>query len=378
MPVGFREFHPDKFFNYQLNRWYSLGFARLEDIETAAKNIRSFDDYIRVFMELGEQAESENRLGNAAFYYRAAEFLIKPSNPMKLTTYRKFIDLFYRAFGNEGIERHEVRYETGALPVMRLPARSRSKGTLLIHGGFDSFIEEYFCAWEYFADRGYDVVAFEGPGQGGALREHGLTFDHRWEKPVKAILDDLGLDDVAILGISMGGYWCMRAAAFEKRISRVIAFPPLYDWMESTVPIMQAVVNLMMKSDSLMRKSIALKLKSPLMSHVAEQTLFITGKQDLLDVVRWELGMNKKDLHSDLITQDVLLLAGAKDTFQPVTLYRKQMKALLNARSITGRVFTELDKAEHHCGVGNLQLALTVIADWMDRDNQTPAGISQA
>ena len=47
--------------------------------------------------------------------------------------------------------------------------------------------------------------------------------DYEWGKPVKAVLDYFDLDNVTWLGISMGGWFCFRAAAFEPRINRVIA-----------------------------------------------------------------------------------------------------------------------------------------------------------
>jgi len=87
-------------------------------------------------------------------------------------------------------------------------------------GGFDSFVEEFYGMWAFFAEAGYEVIAFEGPGQGAALRKHNLPFDHDWEKPTGAILDHFQIADATLVGVSMGGYWSLRAAAFEKRITR--------------------------------------------------------------------------------------------------------------------------------------------------------------
>lgn len=366
LPVGFHEFHRNKFFNFQLNRWYSLGYTRLEDIERAAAGIKNFDDYIQAFVCLAEKAQADGRLENAAFYYRAAGFLANPSSPDKIMLYDKFIELFYEAFREDNIERHKIEYENGFLPAMRLSHVGKiKKGTVLIHGGFDSLIEEFYCFWTFFAGAGYEVIAFDGPGQGGALLKYGLVFDHDWEKPVKAVLDHFNLQGVTILGISMGGYWCIRAAAFEKRIRRVISFPPLYDWMESTNSMNRAVVNAMMKWKWLMRKAVLMKKRAPLMKFVIEQTLFISGKKDPLDVARWDMAMNKEHIHSELVDQDVLLLAGENDLFQPVTLYYKQKAALTNARSVTGRIFTKAEQADHHCAIGNIGLALDVMLEWM-------------
>ena len=368
LPLGLQEFHRDRFINFQINRWYSLGFTRLQDLQKVAAGIKTFDDYTQGFASLAEKAEVDGRIVNAAFYYRAAEFLTRPSNPDKSRLYDKFIELFYRAFKDDNIERNKVPYENGFLPAMRLSSSNKpAKGTIVIHGGFDSLIEEFYCFWEYFAEAGYDVIAFDGPGQGGALRKYGLTFEHDWEKPIKAVLDYFNLSDITLLGISMGGYWCLRAAAFEKRISRVIAFPPLYDWMESTNGFNRVLVNLIAKWDWLMKRSILLKMKSPLMEHVINQTLFIIGKQDLVEVVRWEMAMNKEHIHSELVDQDVLLLAGERDLFQPTILYYKQLKALKNSKSVTGRIFTRADKAENHCGIGNIRLPLEVMVEWLEQ-----------
>jgi len=64
---------------------------------------------------------------------------------------------------------------------------------------------------------------FEGPGQGAALEDHGLPMIPEWERPVAAVLDHYRLDDVTIVGESLGGGLVIRAAAFEPRISRVVS-----------------------------------------------------------------------------------------------------------------------------------------------------------
>jgi hypothetical protein len=119
-----------------------------------------------------------------------------------------------------------------------------------------------------------------------------------------------------------------------------------------------------------MRAQIKMKMKMPSMEHVVKQTLFITQKEDVLDVVNWELAMNKDYLHSELVDQDVLLLASEKDSFQPPVLYKKQWAALTNAKSIKGRIFTEADQASHHCAIGNMGIAVQVMIEWMDETTQ--------
>ena len=234
-PVGYHKFHRNKFLNYQLNRWYALGYSRKRDIENVGARIKSFDDYIKAFIDVAELAIKEQRLMNAAMYMRAAEFLISPRDANKLPTYHKFLDLFNQAFAGERFERYDIPYKHSHLSAIRIPSKLNvSKGTILGIPGFDAFIEEFYGIWDFFSEYGYDVIAFEGPGQGASLRLYNHTFDHNWEIPTKSVLDYFELENVSALGLSMGGYWILRAAAYEKRIKRVIAMPPVFDWLEMT------------------------------------------------------------------------------------------------------------------------------------------------
>ena len=67
---------------------------------------------------------------------------------------------------------------------------------------------------------------------------------------------------------------------------------------------------------------------------------------------------------SKLITQDTLVLAGESDLY--TVYYKDQLDALVNARSVTGRLFTSDEYADHHCQVGNLGLVLETITDWIE------------
>jgi pimeloyl-ACP methyl ester carboxylesterase len=367
LPVGFYNFHKDDLINFSLNRWYSLGYTRKTDIERAASKIKTFDDYSNQFIQLAEEAEGEDRLKNAAFCYRAAEFFLDPQDDKKLPLYEKFHDLFYRAFADGNLKRYEIPYATGYLPAITLEGeQAGEKGTLLAHGGFDSFIEEFYALWAFFARAGYRVVAFEGPGQGGALRKYGLPFDQNWEKPTAAVMDYFNLREAALLGISMGGYWGLRAAAFEKRISRVISFPPLYDWLELAGPMARRMLDWLMRRPRMMNFVMRLEMPRSKEGFTVRQALFITKKQEPIDAAHFLLGMNRDHLNSAMVEQDVLLLVGENDAFQPPKLLHKQAQALVNARSVTTRIFTKEEQADQHCQMGNLPLALNVMLDWLE------------
>jgi 2,6-dihydroxypseudooxynicotine hydrolase len=78
------------------------------------------------------------------------------------------------------------------------------------------------------------TLIFEGPGQGEA--QYDLPIRGDYEVPVKAVLDfvetrgDLDPSRIGMWGVSLGGYYAPRAAAFDKRIKACIALGGPFDW----------------------------------------------------------------------------------------------------------------------------------------------------
>lgn len=368
LPVGYHSFHKDKFLNYQLNRWYSLGYSRLEDIQQVGSKIKTFDDYINEFRAASDIAKKDGRLKNAATYLRASEFLISPNDDRKIPVYKEFIDLFDKAFQEDKFERHKIPYNGSFLSAIKIPSKTNEiKGTIIGIPGFDAFIEEFFSIWNYFALNGYDFIAFEGPGQGGSRRLYHQNFDHDYEKPTKAVLDYFKVDNVTALGVSMGGYWILRAAAYEKRITRVIAMPPLYDWLEMTNKFNGKLAQWFMKHKGLTNFFVKLKMNVGTLKHTINNALFIQNKTEPYDAVNWMMGMNKKHISSHLLDQDILLVTGENDAFQPPILLHKQKEALVNARSVTTRIFTKEEQADQHCQIGNINIVLNEMHEWIEK-----------
>jgi pimeloyl-ACP methyl ester carboxylesterase len=367
LPVGFAAFHRNAFLNYQLNRAHALGFADLHELQGAAHTIRSLDDCPEVFSALAERAEAEGRLRNATSYLRVAEFFTRKRTGSGVPIYRRYRDLFDRAFGDGGAVRHEIPYGGATLPAYRLPGvGSASRGTVLLHGGFDSLIEEFYAIWERIAASGFDVIAYEGPGQGGARALGGLTFDHDWEKPVAAVLDHFAVDRAAMGGMSMGGYWALRAAGREPRIDRVVSWPPVYDWLYQLPGPVRAAARRMFRFRGFMNWSIRMRTRLfPMLRHVVNHTLYLVDGHEPMEVADWFLGMNAEHLGSDRVTQDVLLCCGEHDAFQPPVLTRRQAEALTSARSLQVRIFTTAEHADSHCQMGNLDLACRVVTTWL-------------
>jgi len=367
-PVGYQRFHKDQLFNFQLNRPYSLGYARLEDLTAAGQRIATFAQWKTEMLRLATEALSEGRLMNAAFYYRAAEFYTFPDDPDKQPLYGRFSELFYCAFEKHGIERIQVRYGEASLPAMAIGPEGTARGTIILHGGYDSFIEEFYSMMRYFAASGFRVIGFDGPGQGAARRKADLPLDYHWEKPVGAVLDHFGLEDVTLIGLSMGGYFALRAAAFDPRVKRVITSGHAFDYRKVARPPATAILvffhdHLREFTNKLSRWKIK---KGSMEAWNISHLMYVLGVDEPMAALEFALELNEENLHSDVVRQDVLILASRDDHFIPFRLHQEQLRRLTAARSVTDRVFSREDHAQNHCQIGNVGLALQVMREWTD------------
>ena len=119
-------------------------------------------------------------------------------NPQKQACRKKFISLMRKHFQISDNQHYLVPYESGMLSAYRFTP-TVSKGTFIVFGGFDSYAEEMFKTILAMKESGFDVVFFDGPGQGSTLEDYQIPMIHAWEKPVKAVLDYFDLDDVTAL-----------------------------------------------------------------------------------------------------------------------------------------------------------------------------------
>ena len=365
-PVGYHSFHKNKALNFQFNRWYSFGYARYEDMAKAAKNIKTFDNWAEGMTKLAREAETEGRMINAAFYYRAAEFYIPPRNAKKDVLYDKFKSIVHEKLKENGVEITKIPFKGAYLPCLVKKAKD-PKGTIVIHGGFDSFMEEFFSVISYFCGKGYDTYVFEGPGQGDARRKHGLAFDYRWEQPTSAVLDYFKLNDVTLLGVSMGGYLCFRAAAFDKRIKRVVASSIAYDYTDFAPKLLQPIVHLFYHKLTNFTNNATLReiAKGGFKSWYFQNLMYMQNAEKPIDAIQYLTEMDAEALHCENISQDILILTGRDDFMCPFKMHKKQVNALINARSVTGKVFYKDSHASSHCQVGNVKLSLDTMSEWI-------------
>jgi len=373
IPVGYFHFHDDVGLNFQFNRAL-VNQCPMDEMMEAAQNIKTYADVKDVMTVLAEKALAEGRVLHASFYYRFAEFFCFGDGAEKKRLFDQFIQLFYKALEADMIERHKIEYPGGFLKAIRVkPGRSKT-GTVVVHGGGDSFVEEFYLSVRGLIDEGFEVIMFEGPGQGEPLQKYNIKMTHEWEKPTKAVLDYFDLDNVTLVGISLGGYFALRAAAFEKRIRRVIAWDVVYDFFECVMGrngmlkyyIINALVSINAKPiiNCIARRQMRGK---EMEKWIYDQMMYTFGAETPFDYLKTLKRYRCTNDISSRVSQNVLLLAGADDHIIPVKMYYRQFKALVNARSVEGRIFTKEDHASNHCQVGNIGLTLNYIIDWINR-----------
>jgi pimeloyl-ACP methyl ester carboxylesterase len=371
-PVGYHDLHPDISINFQLNRFYGwIGDdSMLTEMRETVAGVNDYPSFTKIILDLGEKALARHEVLKGAYYLRLAEFFLLFSDPRKLPTRQRFVDLLLDHLQIAPSAYSRIPFEIGWLPAYRLTPK-KPRGTLVVFGGFDSYIEEWLPAALVFRDAGYDTILFEGPGQGAALELAHLTMSPEWEEPIKAVLDFFRLGGVTLMGFSLGGGLVIRAAAFEPRVRRVIAYdictnglecalrplpPPaqkeLLDWIDTGNE--RAV-------DKLFADTMA---KSLLLDWMMKLGMHNTGTRTTYAMLKHYQKYETASISSRL-TQDILLMAGAEDHYVPVHQLPDQIATLTHVRSLTARLFTRAEQAQNHFQVGNMGLAFRIMIDWM-------------
>jgi 2,6-dihydroxypseudooxynicotine hydrolase len=220
----------------------------LADFEEVTASIQRWDDWCAawsaragVHEDLGREALSGGfkltageHLVRAAIYYHFAKFVFVQDPAQMRAAHMKAVECYTAAlpFMRPPGERVSVgRYKA----VLRRPAAGRCP-VLVMAPGLDSTKEELHAYEEPFLARGIAVLAFDGPGQGEAEYEVPICGDY--EHAAAEVADwieareDLDRSRVAIWGVSLGGYYAPRAAAFEKRFKACIALSGPFDWAQ--------------------------------------------------------------------------------------------------------------------------------------------------
>jgi alpha-beta hydrolase superfamily lysophospholipase len=212
----------------------TAGLERWDDWCTAwSARAGRHEDLAHESLRQGYRLSAGEHFVRAAMYYHFAKFVFVQDPAQMRTAHTKAVACY-----------------SAALPLMRPPGERVSVGpyvgvlrkprdgapVLIMAPGLDSTKEELHAYAEPFLARGIATLAFDGPGQGEA--EYGMPIVGDYERAASAVVDwiekrsDLDASRVAIWGVSLGGYYAPRAAAFEKRLRACIALSGPFDWAE--------------------------------------------------------------------------------------------------------------------------------------------------
>ena len=342
----------------------------------------------------GREVSAREAFLRASNYYRCAEFFLHEDagDPRMLEAWGASRDAFNRAAGlfERPFEAVEIPYEDTTLPghFYSVDASGVPRPTLIFHGGFDSTIEELYFAGALAAlRRGYNVLTFEGPGQGRVIREQGIPFRHDWEKVVTPVVDyalsrrEVDPKRVALMGWSYGGYLAPRAAAFEHRLAALIAWDGLYDLFDaatSAVPsIFRPIVGRVVPGRAPVDPTGS---RGTVARRAGDAFVGLLRRRDT--GMRWALGNGAytfgvrspleyvarlRDYSLEGVAGDIacptLVCEGERDHF-----FEGQPRKLYDALECTKTyaLFTAEEGAEEHCQSGASTLFHARAFDWLD------------
>ena len=281
----------------------------LGDFQRVVGRIERWDDWCRawsacgaVHAELGERAEAAGWYQSAAqHYFQAAiayhfgKFLFV-HRPDELHAAHDMVVRYYGKalpyFDLPG-ERVAIPYEAGdTMPgILRKPWHTPKPPVVILIPGLDSVKEELHSYGDDFLRRGMATLAIDGPGQGEMEFRHPIRYDY--EVPVRCAIDylqgrpDVDATRVGLLGVSLGGYYAARAAAFEPRIRAAIGIAGAYRFADhfDRLPVLtrDAFTFRLKAPDQDMARTMLERLDlSGVMERITCPLLVIMGRQDRL------------------------------------------------------------------------------------------------
>jgi dipeptidyl aminopeptidase/acylaminoacyl peptidase len=223
-----------------------LGAELEAEMRAVARRIRKFDDFHREFAaqarkreERARQFETAGRTIAAREAFLAASLLYSTAcwpideDTAVLRGYEARVnDCFGRfiKYAPYPIERAEIPFGRGALPAYlhlpRPPANGERFPCVLCIGGMDSSKENMVAVYgDRFLERGFAVLALDGPGQAEAITRGIFFTESNFGDAAEASYVWLGrhqaidLDRLVVRGTSFGSYFgTVAAAALGERI----------------------------------------------------------------------------------------------------------------------------------------------------------------
>ncbi|MBN2557086.1 MAG: alpha/beta hydrolase [Anaerolineales bacterium] len=333
-------------------------------IEATTSMAHRVETRARASLAGGHTISTRAGLLRASQYHRLATALISPRKDTARwkTAHEKARALFIEAAAlfDPPMEVLEIPFEGTVLPgyFLKAAADDAPHKTLMMFGGTETFAEDQFF---YIApaalERGYNFMTADLPGQGG-LPLQGHFFRPDMETPMKAIVDyalsrsDVDADRLAAYGISGGGYFIPRAAAYEKRIKACIANSMLYD------------LHRIWKS-TLLQFGDLLKKHDPISWFIVDMLAWRWGVISPLGLIK-----ANREFKFDpvLLTCPTLIVIGEGEYQGSKEAQRQQecaLEAIRNEKKTL--VMAPMNEgAGNHCMGENLPLMSQIVFDWLD------------
>ena len=393
---------PDSGFHYEILR--TLAHARyygadVGEVLQAAQDIEpgNFESFSKAFDALATRVYSQaekidqskypvsarDAYFRASNYFRAADFYLhgKSEDPRINELWTKQTDAFDKAnallsspghrvtFRSDGFDVNGIYYET------QIGDPSAAKPTLILGNGYDGAQEEMLHVCGFAAlERGYNVIAYEGPGQPTVRRQQDKGFIKEWEKVITPIVDFLEkrpeVDNkrIGLMGYSMGGWLCLRAAAFEHRVAAAIAVDGVYSVGEAYSNMLPPPWTALREKGDTQGLDFAIKdfLGNPKAS---------TGLRWGVEQGLWSFNLTSPSEYLD--RTDLMTLEGIADGIKcPVWVGEagddeffcgqpQKVKDALGDRATLVKLGME-DAAGHHCHVGAGVLMNQIVFDWFE------------
>ena len=223
------------------------------DFQATVARIGRWDDWCREwgrtgqhYEQLAETAEAAGRLVTAGEAWRRAalcwhwgKFVFTDHPAEQRAAHERTVACFRRGAGTLSPPAEPVRvpYAGSTLAAyLRVPpgGTHMPPPVVIMIPGLDSVKEELQATAEYLLSRGLAVIAIDGPGQGEA--EYELRIEPAYERVTTAVADYLkGRDDIdpgriGVFGVSLGGYYAARSAAYEPRVRAAVALAGPFRW----------------------------------------------------------------------------------------------------------------------------------------------------
>jgi dienelactone hydrolase len=317
------------------------------------------------------------------YLYTATYFCDGMGAPEKmLPTWRDSRAAVDSAFARLGypVEHIRIPYEQTAMPGYFIkPDASNVKRPLfvMVNGSDGSINDMWAQGGRQAIERGYNVLIFDGPGQGAMLWLQHTSFRYDYEKAVTPVADfalkrpDVDPKRLVLQGISQGGYWAPRALAFEHRFAAAVADPGVVDigqtfWSALNPPVL-ALLNAGQKAQ-FDQALTHLPPKAAAGLAFRARPYGFTSYFDL-----WQ-SVKKYTIAgiADRITTPLFIADPDNEQFFPGQ--PKQLHALLPDAKNVLVPFTVADGADRHCEPGAPVLRSQKVFDWLD----TQLGIGHA